>query len=124
MIIILIAFLNSKLSATALIGLFLGFKFIIVIFDLSFMILPFHFLGLNALIGAIENFLEFKLNIGPFTDKLYAVLPAGVETRTPSETNFFIISLELFLIDKLAACLLCLKIETSLIAILFCIFFL
>ena len=44
------------------------------------------------------------------------MLPAGVETKTPSETNFFIIYLELFFIDKFAACLLCLKIDTSLIA--------
>ena len=46
------------------------------------------------------------------------MLPAGVEIKTPSETNFFIIFFELFLIDKFAACLLCLNIETSLIAML------
>ena len=31
----------------------------------SLTILPFHLLGLNGLIGAIDNFFEFKLNIGP-----------------------------------------------------------
>ena len=44
------------------------------------------------------------------------MLPAGVDTNTPSETNFFIINWLRFFIDKFAACLLCLKIETSLIA--------
>ena len=45
------------------------------------------------------------------------MLPAGVETRTPSETNLFIIKVLPCLIDSDAACLLCLNIETSLIAI-------
>ena len=44
------------------------------------------------------------------------MLPAGVETNIPSDTNFFIRNFEFFFTDKLAACLLCLKIETSLIA--------
>ena len=61
----LFAFLASKLSATALIGLFFGFKFLINIVDLSLIILPFHLLGLNALIGEMESFLECKLSIGP-----------------------------------------------------------
>ena len=56
-IIIFFAFLTSILSATALIGLFFGFKFLIIIFDLSLITLPFHLLGLNALIGLIDNFL-------------------------------------------------------------------
>ena len=67
---IFFAFLTSTLSATALIGLFLGFKFVITTFDLSLTIFPTHLLGLKALIGAIEIFLEFKLKIGPWTDKL------------------------------------------------------
>ena len=62
---IIFAFLTSMLSATALIGLFVGFKFLIVIADLSFTIFPFHLLGLKGLIGDIDNFFEFKLNIGP-----------------------------------------------------------
>ena len=62
---IFFAFLTSKLSATALIGLFLGLKFLIIIFDLSLTIFPFHLLGLKGLIGEIDNFFEFKLNIGP-----------------------------------------------------------
>ena len=45
------------------------------------------------------------------------MLPAGVDTNTPSETNFLIICLEPCLIDSEAACLLCLSTETSLIAI-------
>ena len=73
-----LAFRTSKLSATALIGLLIGFKLVIVIFNLSPTILPFHLLGLNGLIGAIESFFEFKLKIGPWTERLYAVLPAGV----------------------------------------------
>ena len=52
-------------SATALIGLLAGFKLVIVIFSLSPTIFPFHLLGLNGLIGAIDNFFEFKLYIGP-----------------------------------------------------------
>ena len=111
------------LSATALIGLFLGFKFLIVILDLSLTILPFHLRGLKALIGEIDNFFEFRPRIGPWTDKLYAVLPAGVETSTPSETKFFIIFLEPWPIDNDAACLLCLRIETSLIAICFFLYY-
>ena len=47
------------------------------------------------------------------------MLPAGVEIRTPSEINFFIIIFLPVKIDKDAACLLCLRIETSLIAINF-----
>ena len=82
------AFLTSILSATALIGLLFGFKFFIDIWDLSLTILPFHRRGLNGLMGEIDNFFEFKLNIGPWTERLYAVLPAGVDTKTPSETNF------------------------------------
>ena len=46
----------------------------------------------------MDNFLEFKLKIGPCTDKLYAVLPAGVDTNTPSETNSLIKFLDPFLI--------------------------
>ena len=55
------------LSATALIGLFFGFKFLITIFDRSLTIFPFHLLGLNGLIGEIDNFFEFRLNIGPWS---------------------------------------------------------
>ena len=51
----------------------------------------FHLLGLNALMGAIDNLLEFKPNIGPCTERLYAVLPAGVDTSTPSEISSLII---------------------------------
>jgi len=53
-----LAFLTSKLSATALIGLLDGSKFVIIILDLSLTILPFHLRGLNALIGDIESFFE------------------------------------------------------------------
>ena len=66
----LLAFLTSKLSATALMGLFEGFKFFIIILDLSLTILPFHLLGLKGLIGAIESLFELRLKIGPCTDKL------------------------------------------------------
>ena len=75
------AFLTSILSATALIGLFLGFKFFIAIFVLSPTIFPFHLLGLNGLIGVIASFFEFNNKIGPFTERLYAVLPAGVDIK-------------------------------------------
>ena len=104
----LCAFLTSKLSATALIGLLSGFKFLIIIVDFSLTVLPNHLRGLKGLIGAIDSFLEFKLKIGPCTDKLYAVLPAGVDTKTPSETSFLIINFDPTLIDRKAACLLCL----------------
>ena len=42
------------MSATALIGRFIEFKFLIIIFDLLLITLPFHLLGLKGLIGAIE----------------------------------------------------------------------
>ena len=64
------AFLTSILSATALIGLLIGFKFLIVICDLSLTIFPFHLRGRNGLIGEIDNFFEFKLRIGPCTERL------------------------------------------------------
>ena len=66
----LFTFLISILSATALIGLFMGLRFLIIIFDWSLTIFPFQRLGLNGLMGAIEIFLEFKLSIGPCTDML------------------------------------------------------
>ena len=53
------------LSATELIGLLIGFKFLIVIFVLSLTTFPFHLLGIKGLIGDIESFFEFKLSIGP-----------------------------------------------------------
>ena len=84
---------------------------------MSLTIFPFHLFGLKGLIGDIASFFESKFKIGLWTDKLYAVLPAGVEINTPSETNFFIIRFDPLIIDKDAACLLCLRIETSLIAI-------
>jgi hypothetical protein len=53
-----LAFLTSKLSATALMGLLDGSKFVITILDLSLTILPFHLLGLKALMGDIDSFFE------------------------------------------------------------------
>ena len=46
------------------------------------------------------------------------MLPAGVDTRTPSPTNFFIIIFFPNFNLRLAVCLLCLNKETSLIAII------
>ena len=54
--------------------------------------------------------------MGPLTDKLYAVLPAGVEIKTPSEINFFIIFFFPIEICKDTVCLLCLNNDISLIA--------
>ena len=48
------------LSATALIGLFFGFKFLISIFDLSLTIFPFHLLGLKGLIGEMDKLVSEK----------------------------------------------------------------
>ena len=64
------AFRTSKLSATALIGLLDGLRFLIIIFDLLLTILPFHLLGLNGLTGDIAILFEFKFNIGPCTERL------------------------------------------------------
>ena len=50
------------------------------------------------------------------------MLPAGVETKTPSEIRFLIITFEPLFIETDAACLLCLNIETSFIAKHFLIF--
>ena len=63
-------FLISTLSATAAIGLFFGYKFLISIVRLFEIILPFHLLGLKGLIGVIASFPELRDNIGPCTDKL------------------------------------------------------
>ena len=104
------------LSTTAATGLFLWSKFKICIEDLSDKIFPFHLLGLNGLIGVIANFLEFKDKIGPSTDKLYAVLPAGVHNKTPSPMSF-LIRVFLFIFNfKDAVCLLCLNRDSSLSA--------
>ena len=54
--------LSSWLSSR---GSDLNYDLISLIFSLSPTILPFHLLGLNGLIGAIDNFFEFKLKIGP-----------------------------------------------------------
>jgi hypothetical protein len=70
LILINFAFLTSKLSATALIGLLSTSKFFIKISDLSLIIFPFHLLGLNGLIGVTVSFLESKFKIGPCADKL------------------------------------------------------
>ena len=48
-----------------LIGLFLIFRFLIIIVELSLTIFPFHLLGLKGLMGEIESFLELRLSIGP-----------------------------------------------------------
>ena len=69
-IITFLIFLTSKLSATALIGLFFLFKFFISINEVEDTILPFHLLGLKGLIGVIASFFEFNDSIGPFTDML------------------------------------------------------
>ena len=84
-------FLTSMLSATALIGLLLGFKFLITTSEPSLTTLPLHLRGRKGLIGDIANFFELRSKIGPCTDKLYAVLPAGVDTKTPSPTKLLII---------------------------------
>ena len=86
-----LTFLTSKLSATALIGRLFVSKFLIIILDLSLITVPLHLLGLKGLMGVMVNLLESKFRIGPCADKLYAVLPAGVETITPSEIKFLII---------------------------------
>ena len=107
------------LSATAAIGLFDGLRFLILIFELLDTIFPFHLLGLNGLIGVIASLPELRDSIGPLTDKLYAVLPAGVDTNNPSPVNFFIITFFSTFKLKDAVCLLCLNKEISLIAIKF-----
>ena len=62
--------LTSILSATALMGLLVVFKFLITILDLSLTIVPPHLLGLKGLIGVIANLLESKFKIGPCADRL------------------------------------------------------
>ena len=47
------------------IGLLTKLRFLIVISELSLTTFPFQRLGLNGLIGEIDSFFEFKLNIGP-----------------------------------------------------------
>ena len=58
------------LSATAAIGLFFEFKFLILTIDLFDITLPLHLLGLKGLIGVIANFPEFNDKIGPCTERL------------------------------------------------------
>ena len=62
---IVFAFLTSKLSATALMGLLFTSKFFIKFLDLSITIVPFHLLGLKGLIEVIASFFESKFRIGP-----------------------------------------------------------
>ena len=62
-------------------GLLLVSKFLIIILDLSLTIVPLHLLGLKGLIGVTANFLESRLSIGPCAERLYAVLPAGVDIK-------------------------------------------
>ena len=62
---------TSTLSATELIGLFLGFRFLIKILDLLLTIFPFHLLGLNGLTGDIASLFEFR-------NKIYRVEKAKV----------------------------------------------
>ena len=78
---------------------------------------PCHLRGLNELIGVKANKLELIGKIAPPDDKLYAVLPAGVATMTPSLINSFICVLLLILIVSLADWWVSLSIETSFIAI-------
>ena len=89
-------FLNSILSATAAIGLFLGFKFLIFTADLLEIIFPFHLLGLKGLIGEIDNFLEFPNNPGYYykiivkhTDQTFT------ETYDNTTTDFKLITIEI-----------------------------
>ena len=70
----------------------------------------------SGLIEVIVSFLESKDSIGPLAERLYAVLPAGVETRTPSQSKFFIKTFLSIEICNDAVCLLCLNNDTSLIA--------
>ena len=56
------------LSATKAKGLFLGLRFFILITDLLETILPFHFLGLNGLIGVTANLPDLKVKIGPLAE--------------------------------------------------------
>ena len=70
LIIIDLAFLTSRLSATALIGLLFGFKLVIVIFDLSLTIFPLHLLGLYGLIGVKAKTWAPTGITGPLRDKL------------------------------------------------------
>jgi len=65
LILTLLIFLTSTLSATTLTGLFLLFKILIFIKEDEDTILPFHLLGLNGLIGVIAIFFEFRDKIGP-----------------------------------------------------------
>ena len=69
-IVIDFAFLTSKLSAAALIGLLFGSKFLIIILDLSLTVIPVHLLGLKGLIGVIANLFESKFKIGPCAERL------------------------------------------------------
>ena len=66
----MLAFLTSVLSATALTGLFFKSRFSILINDLLLILLPFHPLGTNGLIGVIARLLLFNFKTGPLADKL------------------------------------------------------
>ena len=57
---IFLAFLTSKLSATALIGRLNVSKFLIFIIDLSLRIIPLHLLGLKGLMGVNASLFESK----------------------------------------------------------------
>ena len=68
----MLAFLTSVLSATALTGLFFKSRFSILINDLLLILLPFHPLGTNGLIGVMASLpFNFKTDLWQINCKLY-----------------------------------------------------
>ena len=104
------------MSATELTGRFILSK--ISKYTLEFLdnVAPFHLLGLKALIGVRARTFESMGKIGPCAEKLYAVLPAGVATRTPSQTSSSILMVSSICILILAASFVSLKTDISFIA--------
>ena len=79
------------------------------------MILPLHLLGLKALIEILIAFLSLNLKLDHELTYYMQYFQQG-ETKIPSEISFFIMFFFPETTCNEAACLLCLKIDTSFIA--------
>ena len=100
-----LTFLTSIVSATALTGLFFGLQTSNLISTSCDSNAPRQRRGRNALIGVSARIFAFIGIIGPCAERLYAVLPAGVERRTPSQASSLSLSLPSTKILIFAVCL-------------------
>ena len=90
-------------SATALTGLLSASKILNSIVTSDGNIAPCHRLGLKGQIGVRHRTFDPRGTIVPPAERLYALLPAGVETRAPSAVSSSILSILSIFIWNFAA---------------------